>query len=239
MATQLPFQSGFLFDDHHPDLALRSSDGDIFWTHRFRLNAASQNAYDGLLSPHSAGIESSVLFPISSPLLKVVLYTIYGLSLPAASHNLQLSTLLDAISVLKIYGIPLDVFVTPSRPLYEAILADTPTDPMEVFMTAAENKLEALAVASSAHLLDFDLTTITDEMTVRMGVRYFRRIVLLQSGRVDRLKTILSRLPRSRPEHMETCSFAGSKYLEAGWVMAVATMAPELRAGERFSLVNA
>ena len=122
---------------------------------------------------------------------------------------------------------------------YQAILAETSSNAVEVYITAAENKLEALAVASSAYLLSFDLTTVTDDMAVRMGARYFRRLIALQAGRVDRLKVLLTRLPRAQPDHEESCSFAAHGYLEAGWVLTVASLVPELRAGERSSLPRA
>lgn len=242
LGTHLPFQSEFILDDCQPDLALRSSDDAIFWTHRIRLDAVSQNAFDGLLDTYSkdlTGLDPVVPLPISSSLLSVVLYTIYDLPFPITLNDLQLSTLLDALSVLKTYGIPLDHFIVPARSLYEAILAETPSNPMEVYITAAENRLEALAVASSAHLLSFDLTTVTDDMAVRMGARYFRRLIALQVGRVDRLKVLLTRLPRAQPDHEESCSFAAHNCLEAGWVLTVASLVPELRAGERSSLPRA
>ena len=139
LGTHLPFQSEFILDDRQPDLALRSSDDAVFWTHRVRLNAVSQNAFDGLLDTYSKNLTSLdpvVPLPISSSLLSVVLYTIYDLPFPTTLNDLQLSTLLDALSVLKTYGIPLDHFIVPARSLYEAILAETPSNPMEVYITA-------------------------------------------------------------------------------------------------------
>ena len=170
-----------------------------------------------------------VAVPEHSDLFNVVMHTIYNLS--CMQFRPPLATLLDAVRVLKTYGIPVGHFVVPDTPLYNHILSEMPRLPMEVYMMAAENKLEDLAVSSSSYLLSLQLPTVTDEMIDRMGSNYTRRLFMLHVDRVATLKRLLLG-PLELHVDTQECGFLQQRELMREWAFATANMVWRIRPGE-------
>ena len=231
--TSLTFPSDFIFEGRQPDIALQSSNGIVSYTHRNRLSMVSNNAFNDLLNTHGVDAGGAVVIITiaeSSALVDALVHVIYNR--PFVEAKPKLETLLATISALKTYGIPLERFVSPTMPLYDQIIVETPKNPMEVFLTAAENKLEVLATASSGHLLSIDLPDITDEQAERMGVRYYRRLVQLHFFRLEELGRIMAEVPVPRLEHAAECVIAQERQVESGWAKGAANLARNLRAGQ-------
>lgn len=227
------FSSDFVFEGRHPDIGLRSSNGIVFYTHRNRLSMISNNAFNDLLNTHDADASGAVVIialPENSDVIDALIHVIYNHPFEEVKPTLE--TLLATIPVLKTYGIPLEHFVVPATPLYDQIIAETPKNPMEVYMTAGGNKLEALAIAASGHLLSFKLSEVTDEQSERMGVRYLRRLIRLHFSRIDQLRRIVGMIPVPRAEHLAECAVARERQVEFGWARGAADLAWELRPGQ-------
>lgn len=162
-------------------------------------------------------------------LFNVVLLTIYDL--PCDQFQPSLDTLLGAVQVLKTYGMSLDRFVGHSTPLFDLISMESPRRPLEVFLTATENGLEALAVVTSSRLISIPLTDITEEIVDRMGARYFRRFVMLQWTRILCLKALLLDAPKLHPD-LENCGFVQQRELHNAWMLAASSLLCNMQPGE-------
>ncbi|TCD64953.1 hypothetical protein EIP91_003411 [Steccherinum ochraceum] len=236
-SVSLSFHSEFQWNTLGPDTILISSDRVIFYAHTPVLLAASQNAFNGLLSDE--GIESGreitagpmiiVAVPAHSTLFNVILHTIYGMS--CTQYRPPLGVLLEAVTELKTYGIPQGEFISPHKPIFHHILAETPRNPINVFLVASENDLELLAAATSAHLHSLHLPSITDEMANRMGPRYLKRLVNLHIDRLQYLKHVLLDPPKMH-EDTVNCGFVEQKKLARAWAFAAASLVWDIRPGE-------
>ena len=167
--------------------------------------------------------------PEDSILLNIIIHTIYNLS--CVQFCPPLAVLLNAIWSMKTYGMSLDQFIAPGRPLYDHILTETPRLPLEVYTVAAQNKIESLAVASSSHLLSLQLPSLSNDVTDRMGTRYFKRLVLLHLQREHVLKRILLEMPQPHQDTTE-CGFVEQKKLARAWGLAAASLLWQVRPGE-------
>lgn len=144
---------------------------------------------------------------------------------------------MDALRVLRIYGIPLLQFVIPTTPLYNHILLEAPRRPLDVFVLAAENTLEDLAVVTSGHLLSLQLPDITDEMAERMGPLYLARLIRLHMDRVDALKRLLLDVPKPHVDTVD-CAYVEQKELARAWALATASLIWEVRPDTPVSILR-
>lgn len=222
----------FVLDGTYPDIGFLTRDALLFYSHSAHLRAISRNAFDGLLD--AEGIQATgdikiVAVTEDAELFNVVLLTVYGL--PCDQFQPSLDTLLGAVQVLKTYGMSLDRFVGLSTPLFDLISIESPRRPLEVFLTATENGLEALAVATSSRLLSFPITDITDEIVDRMGPRYLRRFVMLQWSRILFLNKLLLDAPKLHPD-LDNCGFVQQRRLRDAWSLAAASLLCAMQPGE-------
>ncbi|TCD66403.1 hypothetical protein EIP91_001394 [Steccherinum ochraceum] len=221
------------------DTILVSPDHVIFYVDSSVLLSASQNAFNCLLSPEAMGATAGplhvVLVPEHSVLLNVMLHAIYSMS--CSHYNPPLGTLLEAIPALKKYGIPEDHFIATSTPLFAHILAETPRNPVSVFLAAAENNLEHLAVASSAHLHSLELHKLTDEMADRMGSRYLQRLFRLHVERTEYLKRLLLDAPKGHEDTLK-CGFVEQKRSTRAWALAAASLVWDIKPDMPASLLR-
>ncbi|TCD60424.1 hypothetical protein EIP91_010076, partial [Steccherinum ochraceum] len=227
------FHTELLLNDEKPDIVLISSDNVLFCVHKFFLRSASSNAFNGLLGVDATGAGTGttagsnwVAVPASSILFNVVLHAIYKVSCKWFDPPLEI--LLQAVGTLKTYGISIDEVVKYNTPLYDHIVAKTPEDPVEVFLVAAENNLDALAVTTSAHLHSLLLPQITDEMAKRMGPRYLKRLLKLHADRLNYLKQLLLDAPKPHARTLE-CKPADQRVLAQAWALAISNLACQVR----------
>ena len=168
------------------------------------------------------------MLPHPAAVLNVVLHVVYNIS--CAHYNPDITTLMDAIDALAVYGLPPKRYVTPASPLYTLILSRAPISPILVYATAAAHNLNDLAVAVSSHLLSFPLSSLSDELAARIGPIYLKRLCFLQLGRIERLQTLLRAPPNFHPE-TDRCDFAAQKRLVRAWELASAWLAWDARPG--------
>lgn len=234
-----PFSQSTIFHPEHivdgltPDIIIVSSDGVLFSVHRARLISASAGPLNDAFRPTTAEIANGTPSPVTlhaeAVVISVVLHAIYGH--PSDVFNSALETLLDAIRVMKTYGISLDRIVGPSTTLFEHIMSKIEQNPLEVFLVATENNMEDLAVASSSHVLSFPMTSVTEEMASRMGVIYLKRLATLHMRRMKRANRVLEAAPKVHP-FTPTCGVLQRDALEKAWMLAAANIILRLQAGE-------
>ncbi|KAH8105140.1 hypothetical protein BXZ70DRAFT_998337 [Cristinia sonorae] len=223
------FNPELVMGGQFPNVVLLSTDGVLFYTHTSALLAGSGNGFNGLLSPdvlenikqtQGSGPPWLIMVAEDSVLLNVVIHNVYKMR--CDQFNPPLETLLDAVGALRTYGTPVHHF------LYRHIVSETPRRPMDVFLVAAENNLDTLAVVSSAHLLSLYLPSITDEMAGRMGSRYFKRLVMLHINREQSLKMLIQDSPAQHPE-TTACGFIQWRKFTRAWAFTAANMLGDIR----------
>ncbi|KAI0650261.1 hypothetical protein C8Q79DRAFT_375277 [Trametes meyenii] len=215
-----------------PDLILLSSDGVFFYIHTTRALSMSSNQFNSLIPPEliktKAGDDLGPIIPLpdASTVLNVVLHAMYEIS--CAHYHPSLDTLITAVDAMAVYGLAPKEHIAPSSPLYAMILSQAPVQPIAVYALAASHDLYELAVPVSSHLLSFSLHTLTDELAMRIGPLYMKRLFFLHLGRLDALKRLLLPPPHPHPP-TETCDFTEQKKLTRAWALASAYLAWDAR----------
>ena len=212
-------------DEALPDTLLLSSDSVSFSVHAHRLLRASANQFAGLLwkdakvfqerPPFIAADENAIILTI----VLDVFYEFY-----AELKLFAFDTLVAAITSLRKYGVCLQQVIAPHTPFMERLLDFAPIRGIELYAVAAENNLEALAVAASSYVLNFSLTELSDELAVRMGSGYLIRLYDLQVRRRSSLRSLLLSVFGVHPP-CTGCSMLEQKRLSRAWALAAAQLA--------------
>ncbi|KAI0677072.1 hypothetical protein C8Q78DRAFT_1073808 [Trametes maxima] len=215
-----------------PDLILLSSDGVFFYIHTTQALSMSNNQFNRLVPPEP--IKSKVCddlgpvipLPDAATVLNVVLHVMYEVS--CAHYHPSLDTLITAVDAMATYGLSPKAHIAPSSPLYSMILSQAPVQPIAVYALAASYDLYELAVPVSSHLLSFSLHTLTDDLAMRIGPLYMKRLFFLHLGRLDALKRLLLPPPHPHPP-TANCDFTEQKKLTRAWALASAYLAWDAR----------
>ncbi|KAI0793659.1 hypothetical protein C8Q74DRAFT_522846 [Fomes fomentarius] len=219
---QSVFGPTFVVAGQFPDLVLTTADQARYHVHHRRLIHASANSWGGLLvtTPHPDHDTLSV--PEDSQTTHIVLHTVYGLPCLHLSPTLEVAE--SALSALIKYGVAISKLAMPHLPLYQLILAHAPFQPLETYALAAHFGLEPVAAAASSHLLAYHPSKLSDELSVKMGPLYFKRLLDLHETRRAALKAIVMR-PPARHADTETCGPESQMRLTSAWAMTAADMA--------------
>ncbi|KAI0772066.1 hypothetical protein BD413DRAFT_612891 [Trametes elegans] len=215
-----------------PDLILLSSDGVFFYVHTAQILAMSTNRLNNLIpskSPKSKtrdDLGPVVPLPDSATVLNIILHSMYDMS--CAHYRPSLDTLIAAVDAMPSYGLIPKVYIAPSTPLYSLILSQAPMQPIAVYALAATHDLHDLAVPVSSHLLSFALHSLTDDLALRIGPVYVKRLFFLHLGRLDALKRLLLPPPHPHPP-TAICDFTEQKKLTRAWALASAYLAWDAR----------
>ncbi|KZT66138.1 hypothetical protein DAEQUDRAFT_768282 [Daedalea quercina L-15889] len=211
------------FDDLVPDLLLLSLDQVFFYVHRHRILAASENSFAMLLaSPSEFSTNRSlptVVVPEPSEILNIIIHTIYRMSV--LQYHPCFETVSATIDALPRYGLPPKGYVCAGQPLYDLVAACAPLRPIDTYALAAAHDLAEAAAVASAHLLSFPLSTLSDELALRMGAVYLKRLFFLHYGRTDALKRALLQPPSTHRE-CPGCSLIEQHRLTRAWTLAAA-----------------
>jgi len=202
------------------DLCFSSSDSVLFYAHSQIILAASEKAFSSFLSGSLSeeNIRNVILnIPEESAVLNIILHALYNIS--CAQHSPSLQTLVMAVNRMGHYDINPKEHLAPGTPLYMLLLSHAPLHPMDVYSLAANFDLEDLAVNSSSHLLSYPLSLMSDEVALRMGPIYLKRLVCLQIERTTALKNILL-IPLPPHPPTKECSFSDQKKLTRAWALA-------------------
>jgi len=173
--------------------------------------------------------------PEHSEALNVVLHTIYGVS--CSQYAPTFESLSAAVAALDKYGYSLGQLVAPSTPLYTLLLSHAPLYPIEVYTLASRHDIFDLAVPTSAHLLSFALSSLSEDTATRMGPKYLKRLFFLHLGRTDALKRVLLSPPHPHPP-TSNCSFDSQKRLTRAWALASAYLVWDARPDMSVSMIE-
>ncbi|KAJ8481781.1 hypothetical protein ONZ51_g5786 [Trametes cubensis] len=169
---------------------------------------------DGLLPDLEIVSPDGVHFYVHTRQLLASSSNIFG-----ASSSMRCTDTEAALDALIKYGLSIAQLAAPARPLYELVRSYAPYYPIEAYALATHYRLEDLAVTISAHLLAYDVTRLSDELTVKMGPVYFARLVNLQRSRITALRNIVLRPPVMHPA-TPTCNADNQRELSRAWAFA-------------------
>jgi len=233
ISVSTTFYPGAELDVIPTDLIILSSDSVFFYVHTHRLLAASINGFNSLLPlkeqvlPEDAG--SFLALPHDSVILNILLHTIYNMS---ASHYAPTpEAVIAAVDSFERYGLSVQTYLAPASPFYTLFLGTAPRAPIDFYALSGAYNLQHLAIPISSFLLSYSLASLTDELAVKMGPLYLKRLFFLHLGRVEALKRLLLPPPQS---HAPTanCDFTEQKKLTRAWALASAYLAWDVRPGE-------
>ncbi|KAJ6515948.1 hypothetical protein C8R45DRAFT_958180 [Mycena sanguinolenta] len=214
---------------HPPDVILLSKDSVYFYVHSDLILDASDNSFRAMLpiTPSEDDDDLPVLnVPEPSPVLNVILHTIYDMS--CAHYSPPFETLVNAVDSMPVYGIQPKSMILPSTALFTLLLSHAPLYPLQLYALAAHYDIFDLAVPTSSHLLAFPLSRLGDEIVERMGAIYLKRLFFLHFGRAEALKRVLGPPPHPHPPSA-TCDFQAQKGLSRAWALATAYLAWDVR----------
>ncbi|TRM68077.1 hypothetical protein BD626DRAFT_110649 [Schizophyllum amplum] len=227
VSVSTTFHASSQLRSHQPNIILLSEDGVYFYLHQDVLLAASDNAFEGLLTAPARDGQPLVLrINDASQVFNVIAHTVYDMT--CAHYSPAFDTLVTAIHRLPAYGVSVRTHLAPGSPLYNLLLCHSPLRPLESYALAAQYDLFDLAQATSSHLLSLPLYTVSDEMAQRIGPVYLKRLFFLHFGRTEALKRLLLQPPHP---HAPTpwCDFTEQKKLVRAWALATAYLAWEAR----------
>lgn len=214
------------------DLIIISADRVLFHLHANQVLALSTNGFAHKWPPQSCSVNSNsvpiILVPEPSPLVNLVLHCVYDL--PCTRFSSSVEDVSDCVTTIIKYGLPLAVYISQGRALYNLVLSKAPTAGIQMYALAAQHRLEQLAVALSPFLLSYDLATLTDDLVGQMGAVYLRRLVFLHLGRSAALKRLLSP-PLNYHTPDDTCGTREHDALMNAWSLAVTPLAWNARPG--------
>ncbi|KAJ7796693.1 hypothetical protein B0H14DRAFT_2913877 [Mycena olivaceomarginata] len=228
--TRVSVSTTFLATAQHrpypPDVALVSKDSVFFYVHSDLLLRASGNHFLLPEIPLDGDDPPVVYVSEPSPVLNVILHAIYGIS--SAHYSPTFGTLVNALDSMPMYGINPKFTILPSTPLFTLLLSHAPLFPLELYALAAHYDIYDLAVSTSAHLLSYVLSRLTDQVVERMGPTYLKRLLFLHLGRTEALKRVLLPPP---PPHPATpfCDLQSQTEVSRVWVLAAALLAWDVR----------
>ncbi|KAI0745419.1 hypothetical protein C8Q76DRAFT_764680 [Earliella scabrosa] len=220
--VSITFQPSLRADDRLPDTAIISSNHVYFYVHRHRLLAASSNGFAGRFFDPQIGFGGflpTIYVPESGDVLNVVLHTMYDRS--CVHFYPSLETVEAALTALGKYGVAIDAYAAPGQPVFQLLTSHAPYRPIETYALAGQYGLEDVAVVVSGHLLPFDLSSLTDDIAIKMGPVYLKRLVLLHQSRLNHLRNIILEPPARHPPTAE-CGEVEQGKLTSAWAHASA-----------------
>lgn len=213
------------------DTIFSSSDSVLFYLHSHLLLAASHAAFERFLSAplsHPRYRKEIVHLPATSTVLNIIIHVLYGTS--PAQYTPIFETLVMAITQMPRYGIVPKAHITPGNPIYDLLLSFASRHPFELYTLAAQFDLEDLAVSTSAYVLSYPLTNISDAMAERMGPLYLKRLISLHLDRLEAMKRVLHLPPYLHPPSQE-CGPDEQKLLINAWALATGSFVWDAKHG--------
>ncbi|KAI0030572.1 hypothetical protein K488DRAFT_79561 [Vararia minispora EC-137] len=180
------------------------------------LSRISNNGFNSLLP---APFNATVPVPMTSRVLNVMLHAIYGLS--PESYAPSFPDIELAITVMSTYGIFPATLVMPTSALYQIIIQQSISLPLECYALAASCQLEELAIAVSPYTLSRPLSSLTNDLLDRMGPSYLFRLTF---------KQLVFPPPGPHPP-TEDCSVEDQRPLSRAWTLAIAYLCWDFRPG--------
>jgi len=205
------------------DLIILSSDSVLFYVHSACLLAASENGFNTHLPlttiTDTFDNDAIIAVPESSSIINLLLHAVYAW--PCTRYSPSFEHLSEVVATLNVYGISISTFLAPGSPLFDALLVYAHTRPLDLYALSASFGIHQLAVSASAHLLSLSLCSLTDDMAVKIGPIYLKKLFFLHLGRLEALKRLLHPPPHSHTP-TSSCDSEEQKKLTRSWALASA-----------------
>lgn len=169
----------------------------------------------------------------NSNILHIILHSLYHSTCAQlnADQAPTLHALVQAIDLMPSYGLTVATVIVPGTPLYSLLQSYSTETPLEVYTLAAHHNMEALAVSSSRHfLLKGSPMDIEDDAAERMGPRYLRRILVLDTQVREALKMLVM-LPPKMHTLLDGCSEEQQQEFARRWTVAAGKIAWDAATG--------
>ncbi|KAF7797127.1 hypothetical protein EIP86_008319 [Pleurotus ostreatoroseus] len=226
------------YDGVLSDIFILSRDDVYFSAHSQVLRHISANQFEGRLPAHvldEYGMPTDnngpviMALPEESATVNAVLHVIYGLAFDAQSIGFDVA--LAAVEAMKTYWISLHTYMAPRTALFDLFMRQAPYNALEVFSVAAENELEALAVATSPFMIRFRPEDVPDEFAARMGSVYMKRVWTVRNRRINVMSDIIRTPPQPHPSGRGCCAPSNEQGSIRAWSLAGAQLAQDFRPG--------
>ncbi|KAI0035710.1 hypothetical protein K488DRAFT_42677 [Vararia minispora EC-137] len=227
------FHFGFYDKGNPSDVMLVSADCVYFCVCSERLLSVSNDGFGSLL-PASHNAILSV--PLTSKVLNVLLHAIYDL--PLARYAPSINDISQAIAAMGAYGIKAKHVITPPSSLFQTIIQNAISSPLECYAIAASSHLEELAVAVSPYTLSCSFVSLKDSMVRDMGPQYLKRLVCLHYDRVNTFKQLVFPPPGPHPP-TDTCDIPAQRALARAWTLAMAYLCWDFQVALSVSTIEA
>ncbi|KAF9462790.1 hypothetical protein BDZ94DRAFT_1260354 [Collybia nuda] len=209
---------------HSPleNLIFSSQDSVYFYVHSSIFSGDAKYAFRPILSAPLSDPRyevNMVHIHETSEILNIIFHAIYNMS--CLKNSPSFGTIVTAIERMQFYEIGPKEYMAPSTPLHELLLHHMPRHPLEVYTLAAHYDLYDIARATSAHLLSLSLSSISDEMAIRMGPVYLKRLLNLHGNRTSALKYAVMIPPMLHPP-TDSCTYNDQGKLSRAWVLVAA-----------------
>ncbi|KAF9003069.1 hypothetical protein BDQ17DRAFT_1356596 [Cyathus striatus] len=211
------------------DIIFCTTDSVLFYAHARTITKSCGRAFSSILDAPITSPkfhETIINVPDTSDVLNIILHCLYGTS--CAQHSPSFDILETAIDRMPYYRIQPSKHIMPGTPLYAFILSHAPLYPLRLYALAAHHELDELAVHTSSHLLAVPLSTVQDDVALKMGAVYLNRLVHLHVSRIAHLKRILLSPPIPHPATKQ-CTFEDQKRLTRAWALVAAYLAWDAR----------
>ncbi|KAF9516028.1 hypothetical protein BS47DRAFT_713247 [Hydnum rufescens UP504] len=211
--------------DYPPDLLVQSiPDAVLFHVHKKILLTTFNADFARLIQQFTEADEPIVFLNEPASVVNCLLHIVYDLS--CRQYLPSLHTISQSLTTLTKYGGPLAKIVTPASNIFQHLLALAPSDPLGVYVIAAANQLEDLAVSVSPRALSVPLANIDESAAIAMGPSFLLRLVSLHTNRREAMKQLLLRPPNGH-EDTPGCSPEQRDSLMRAYSLAVAYLAWE------------
>ncbi|KAF7985946.1 hypothetical protein HWV62_43886 [Athelia sp. TMB] len=180
------------------DLIIITDDHCHYYLDSETLYAVTNNNFnhtlDGFTPGGQTGSDAKPVsaIPETSSVFNILVCAIYGLTY--SNHIPSFKTLDQAVDAMQTYGIAVERLIVPGTPLFDSLFAHAKTHALELYALAAHNSLHALAVEASAHLDSSQLSTLSDEIAVRIGALYLKRLFFMHLDGAEELRRLLDPL---------------------------------------------
>lgn len=155
----------------------------------------------------------------TSVVLNIVLHIVYDL--PCDRYCPTFENIEDALKALKKYGVDIMKCINPSSNIFRTLMDTASSNPLTVYALASSYDIPALCTSVSAYLLSVPLTSIPDEVCINIGVIYLRKLLVLQSGRIDTLKGLILPPPLKHAPSAK-CDYIAQGRLARAWALTCA-----------------
>lgn len=164
---------------------------------------------------------------MNSGSLTVALLVLYNAD--PMPYRPSLSNIEGALDGFVRYGISCAREIVPGSHMHNYLLYLSLKAPLDTFALVCHHQLEALAVDISRHLVSIPLHHLTDEHCTKMGAGYFRRLLFLHQGRVERLKMLLKEPHSSHPSTSDCDELDSRRLLLSSWQAAASEVCWEVK----------